>query len=333
MWSTGRGTYGKEAAMHTAVLVPVFAILLVAQSTVAQAQPANKAEAAALADMRMVSEYVDLGEYKTAQESLVKNLKKLKSAGSAVRPIAADLHVQLGVVYVIGLKNTKKATEHFTTAINIKKDIALPSFANDRAKLVFGRAYEAIHPTIKCDQLMGLFHQPLALAQEGAPAVLEAKLGKHLVGGEMLLMYRGAGGVEYAQAAFEKVEGCTYRGAIPAEAVNAPKVEYYLEARLKDGRPSARKGKAALPFEVNVSFGPVADAPVAEPAVEQKPEEEETVETKPADEVEDLLLTKPKEPKGSGCAGCSTGSQGGSGSVWMLALALVFGLGRRSKRA
>jgi hypothetical protein len=299
----------------------------------ASAQPANKAEVAVEKDIRMVTEYIDLGEYEVARDKLVEGLKKLKMAGSAVRPIAAETHALLGVVYVLGLRDTKKATEHFKTAINIQQDITLPKVANDRAKLVFGRAYEALHPTIKCDQLMGLSHKAVPLAQEGTPTVVEAKLGKHLVGGTMLVLYRGAKGGAFSEAPLEKVEGCTYRGAIPASAVSAPKVEYYLEARLKDGRPSARRGKAKSPFKINVSFGPVADAPEPDPktvVAEAKASPDTDTAPKP-DEIEDLLLNKPKEPKGKGCAGCATGGQNG-GVLWILAFGALLALGRRRSR-
>jgi MYXO-CTERM domain-containing protein len=321
--------------MRSAALVSVFALFVTAGLVhPAQAQPANKAEAAVVKDMRMVNEYIDLGEYETARDKLIKSLDSLKMAGSAVRPIAADTHVLLGVVYVLGFKDTKKASEHFSTAISIKKDVALPKAADDRSKLVFGRAYEALFPTIKCDQLMGLFHKAVPLAQEGTPTVIEAKLGKYLVGGTMLVLYRGAAGGDFHEAPLEKVEGCTYRGAIPADVVNAPKVEYYLEARMKDGRPSARRGKAKSPYTVNVSFGPVADAPEPDPAkvVAEKDPEPEEIEPK-TDEVEDLLLTQPKSPKGSGCAGCSTGSRSGGAATWLLALGAIFALGRRRRRA
>lgn len=318
--------------MRNTARVSVFAVLLTlcaAESSWAQPddKPANKAEAQVMAEQRMVNEYIDLGEYETARDSLKKSVAQLKAAGSAVRPISAETHVLLGVVYVIGFKDTKKATEHFTTAINIKKDVALPKHANDRAKVVFGHAYEAIHPTIKCDTLMGVFHQATPLAQEGTPTVIEAKLGKYLLDGTMLVMYRGPAGGEFLETEMKKVEGCTYRGEIPAETVHAPKVEYYLEARMKDGRPSARKGKSKTPFVVNVSFGPVADAPEPAPT---KVEEEPKETTAKSDEVEDLLLTKPKPGKGSGCAGCTTGAGSATGS-WLLAFAVIVGLRRRRR--
>ncbi len=320
--------------MPRIALVSLIALLLAVgvSPRVAVAQPANKAEAAVLKDMRMVSEFIDLGDYDVAREKLEESLEKLKMAGSAVRPISADAHALLGVVYVVGLRNTKKATEHFKIAININKSIVLPKVANDRAKLVFGRAYEDLHPTIKCDQLMGLFHKPVPLAQEGVPTVVEAKLGKHLVGGTMLVLFRGPKGGAFSEAPLEKVEGCTYRGAIPASVVNAPKMEYYLEARLKDGRPSARRGKAKSPYKVNVSFGPVADAPAPDPetAVAEKTAEPEVQEPK-TDEVEDLLLNKPAPAKGSGCAGCSTGSGRGSGGLWLLVMLGLVGLGLRRR--
>jgi MYXO-CTERM domain-containing protein len=316
--------------MRHAVLVPALAILLAGTTAThqASAQPANKAEAKAASDMRMIGEFIELGEYAMAKDRLTKSLADLKMAGSAVRPIAAETHVKLGVVLVLGFKNTKLATEHFTTAINIQKDIALPDFANDRAKVVFGRAYEAIHPTIKCDTLLGMWHQSVPLAQEGTPTVIEAKLDRYLLDGPMMVMYRGARGGAYKEAPLTKVDGCTFRGEIPGDGVNAPNIEYYLESRLEDGRPAARKGKAKSPFLVNVSFGPIADAPEsAKPA--EKPEEVAAVEP-PKDDVEELLLTTPKKPKGSGCAGCQTGSEAPLGSGLLALLALV-GLRRRRR--
>lgn len=313
--------------MRNAALV--LAILLVnALPGAALAQPANQAEAQVAADSRMVQEYVDLGEYQVARDSLEKSLAQLKAAGSAVRPIAAETHAALGVVYVIGFKDSAKATEHFTTAINIQQDIALPTFATERAKVVFAKAYEAAHPTIKCDTLMGLFHQAVPLAQEGKDTAIEVKLDKHLVGSTMLVMYRGSAGGDFTEAPLTKAEDCTYRGMIPAASVNAPKVEYYLEARLKDGRPAARRGKSQEPYVVNVSFGPVADAEQSEPVEEP----EEVVATAPSDEIEDLLLTKPKTGKGSGCAGCSTGSgSGGQGVALLLCALVLLGLRRRAR--
>ncbi len=315
--------------MRHAALVPALAILLAGPiaSHPAVAQPANKTEAKAASSMRMVGEYIELGEYAMARDSLMKSLADLKMAGSAVRPIAAEVHVKLGVVLILGFKNTKLATEHFSTAINIQKDIALPEFANDRAKVVFGRAYEAIHPTIKCDTLLGMWHKSVPLAQEGTPAVIEAKLDRYLLDGPMLVMYRGAGGGTYKEAPMTKVDGCTYRGEIPGDGVNAPSIEYYLESRLKDGRPAARKGKAKSPFLVNVSFGPISDAQEAAPKPEEKAIEVAEVEP-PKDEVEELLLTTPKKPKGSGCAGCQTGSNSPLGGGVLALLALV-GLRRR----
>ncbi len=315
--------------MRHLLLFSVFAILLGGSVNTASAQPANKAEAKAASNMRMISEYIDLGDYKAARKSLETTLGKLKTAGSAVRPIAAQVHVRLGVVLILGFRDTKQATEQFETAISIQQDIALPDFANDRAKLVFGRAYEALHPTIKCDTLMGLFHKSVPLAQEGVPTVIEAKLDKLLLDGTMLVMYRGAKGGEFSEAPMSKVEGCTFRGEIPAAHVNAPKIEYYLESRLKDGRPAARKGKAKLPFIVNVSFGPIADAP--EPAKNTEPTKEEVATLEPAnDDVEELLLAGPNKPKGSGCAGCGVGG-GAPLSGGFLALLALLGIRRRRK--
>jgi MYXO-CTERM domain-containing protein len=313
-----------------AALLATVLALTTASIASAQDAPANKAEARVLAKGRMINEYIDLGEYDTARDNLEASLEQLKAAGSAMRPIAADTHALLGVVYILGYKNTKKATEHFKAAIRINKKVTLPKQANDRAKVVFGKAYEALYPTINCDTLVGMSHRPLALAQEGKPGVIEAKLDKLLLDSSLQLIYRGPGGDDFVEVPMKRTEGCTFRGEIPAEDMVAPKVEYYLEARLKDGRPSARRGKAKKPYVINVSFGPVADAPEPEKSEETKQVEDDESVGKPDDEVEDLLLTKPKEPKGSGCAGCSAGREGGAS--WLLALGVVFVLGSRRRR-
>lgn len=317
--------------MRALVLV-LAALLLSAGASPVSAQPANKAEADVIAEMRMVHEYIDLGDYKIARDTLIKSLHTLKSAGSAARPIAAQTHAKLGVVYILGFKNTDKASEHFASAIHIQKDITLPQFANTRAKLVFGRAYEEMYPTIDCDKLVGVFHKPVPLAQEGAGTIVEAKLGKHLVGGPMLILYRDAASGDFKEAVMEKVEGCTFQGTIPGESVSAPSMNYYLEARLKDGRPSARRATAKSPYTVNVSFGPVANAPVVAEPVVAEPEPVVVAPERPkTDEVEELLLTKPKGPKGSGCAGCAT-THSGSNVGWLMLLGVLWGLGRRRQR-
>jgi hypothetical protein len=162
--------------------------------------------------------------------------------------------------------------------------------------------------------------------------MIEAKLGKHLVGGTMLVLYRGAAGGAYKEAALERADGCTYKGTIPGENIAAPKVEYYLEARLKDGRPSARRGKAKQPYTVNVSFGAVAPQ-VEEPAPEEPTPTEEPKDEEPkTDEVEDLLLNKPKSPKGSSCGGCATNEDMGSGVVTWGSVFLLLVLAGRRKR-
>ncbi len=89
--------------MRNAALVSALAILLSASVVPdAFAKPANPAEAKVESNMRMVGEYIDLGEYKMARETLEKGLADLKMAGSAVRPIAAEAHVKLGVVLILG---------------------------------------------------------------------------------------------------------------------------------------------------------------------------------------------------------------------------------------
>jgi hypothetical protein len=317
--------------MRNAILPLISLISILALHGPAHAQElANKTERDVAAANRMAGEYIDLGEYKTARESLTKSIGKLKDKGSAARPVAADTHALLAVVYVLGFKDSKLAMTHFATAIRINKDVTLPKQANDRAKVLFGKAMDEVHPKIDCDKLMGVSHEAVAFAQEGSAATIQAKLGKLLRDGPVMVLYRGPKGGDFKEVAMAAGGDCTYSAEIPGDAISAPKLEYYVEARLKDGRLAARKGKPKTPFVVNVSFGPAPDQPTT--VEEANPEKAETKPEKPKDEVEDLLLTRPKEPKkGSGCAGCAAGSEGGA--TWLLALGVALILGRRGRLA
>lgn len=314
-----------------AALVFLLSLPLLSLSVSASfAQPANKTEREVVAANRMVSEYIDLGEYDTARDSLKKSIAKLKAKGSGARPIAADTHALLGVVYVLGYKDSKQARAHFATAIRIHRDVALPQQAGQRSKVLFGKAMDEVHPKIDCDKLMGVAHEAVAFAQEGSETTIEAKMGKLLRDGPVLVLYRGPKDGEFSELPMEAGEDCTYRAKIPGNSIAAPKLEYFVEARLKDGRLAARKGKPKKPFVVNVSFGPASDEPVPTEGGQEKAGAEVQPE-KPKDEVEELLLTKPEQPKkASGCAGCS--AHEGTGSAWLLGLGALALLRRRRPR-
>lgn len=320
--------------MRHAAIASVFAILVSLGIAPASAAPPNKAESKALAEMRFADEAIELGEFALAKGNLEKTLKQLTTSGSAVSPTAAKAHVLLGIVQILGFKNTKLAMDEFTSAINIQKDVALPTSASDRVKLVFGRAYEVLYPIVNCAELRGLYHKPLPLAEEGKSALLEANLGKYLLDGSMVIMYRNVGRGKYQEASMVKVDGCKYSGEIPAAGVNAPQVEYYLESRLPDGRASARKGKAVNPFAINVSFGAgaQADKPPEKKDAQDDPKvaDKTTPNPNPNEEIDDLLLTKPKSGRGSGCAGCTTEGPSSTGMLWgLLVLAALLHTRRR----
>ncbi len=321
--------------MRPAAIASVFAIIFALASAPVSAAPATKAESKAQKELRFVDEAIELQEFALAKANLEKTLKQLKVAGSAISPVSAQAHVLLGLVQIVGFKNTKEATKEFTLAINIQKDIALPASASDRVKLVFGRAYEVLYPNINCAELRGIFHKPVPLGQEGTPAALEVNLGKYLLDGSMMIMYRNVGRGKFKEASMTKVDGCKYRGEIPGAGVNAPQVEYYLESRLPDGRPSARKGKKVNPFAINVSFGSAAEATPPPPVKTDQTKVAQAEKTERApdqnEEIDDLLLTKPRSAKGSGCAGCSTEGSTSGGVFWAL-LVLVGLLSSRRRQ-
>lgn len=303
-------------------LLPVVALTLAflgASPVFAQ----SAAENGAARDNAIALELYDLGEYPAAVAKLEGALKLLADQGMAQRPVAAQTHVVLGLVKARGLGDEAGALAHFRKAAGIDAGVALPAgHADEITSALFAKAYEEVHPTIDCNTLMGVAHQQLVVAREGETPRIEAQVGKILQEqSTLLILYRGPEGGDFAEAPMVKGEGCTYRAEIPTEAVVAPKLEYYLLARLEDGRLAARRGKAEEPFVVNVSFGTQDSAPQVE-------DSEELPEENPIDEVP-AALARPEEPKGSGCAGCTAGGADAGGAGLLLLLALV-ALRRRS---
>lgn len=318
-------------AVSLIFLALVFGISSAYGEGVANSSKHSAVEARVAKKERVVREYLELGEYEMAQKSLLGSLRDLTEGGYGVGSVAAQTHLYLGLVEVVGFKNTRKATEHFRSALHIDKDIQLPKVASKRAQVVFAKVFEELYPTIDCKALMGLYHKAITLTEEGRPTVVEAYLGKRLLGHELAIVYRDTVEDDFVRLPMERGDGCVFRGIIPSNTLHAPNAEYYLEVKRQDGRAIARKGSTEVPFVLNVNFGARPDSqPVADKA-QTSDTASETTPASSADEVEELLLSEPKPSKARGCAGCS--HTGGTATWFLLLCTILCAYGLRSRFA
>lgn len=268
---------------------------------------------------QMALEFFDLGEYSSSIKELQKNQAKLRKQGMGGQPIEAETLVLMGVVQARGLGNDTKAVAQFKRALEIDREVSLPKRAGSISKELFEKTKADLYPNVDCGALLGMSHNQMTQGQEGVAVPVEVKADQAIQStSSLVLMYRGGGKGAYKAADFVKTDECNYRAEVPGEAVTPPNVEYYIEAKLKDGRLGAKKGGVKKPFSVNVIFG----AAQVEPENEAAPDMESIARSE--DENPDFA-GRPPGPKGSGCAGCT--SQGGASHSGggMLMIAVLFG--------
>ena len=307
------------------LLATTFALLVLVIGV--GAARAQGVEAQAAKSNRMAMEYFDLGEYKTARKVLSESLKQLKDKGLTYRPVAAQVHINLGLIMARGFNKDKVALKHFVAAIKIDPKIKLPDKrTDDLTSSLFAKAMEHVHPTVDCKSLLGLAHDQVVTGTEGVAQAIEAKLDGPLQKTAAFVRYRGAKGGKFAEVALTKGDDCAFKAEIPADAMVPPKVEYYLIARLKDGRLAAQKGKPNVPFVINVSFGEAVETAPAKAMTEESVTAENPIDDEPPP-----MPGKPQEVKKGGCASCDAAGGGQEGGLALLALMVGLCLTRRRR--
>jgi outer membrane receptor for ferrienterochelin and colicins len=117
----------------------------------------------------------------------------------------------------------------------------------------------------RSEETATLLHSAASRAEAGEPLKLEGTLvddGRRL--SELVIRYRGPG-EPYADTPLERQYGDLYRGAIPAEHMVPPGVEYYIEGILKSGDRIPVFQSANKPVRVIVPGElPRPKAPIAE---------------------------------------------------------------------
>ncbi len=291
--------------------------LLTAAPTAAFADTAAEIEKANAFAM----ENFDLGDHAAARDQLKASVGKLDGAGMANSPLAAQTRALLGLVHS-SLGDSAAATEQFTAAVRIAPDVTLDEkLATEAAVQLLEQARAAVvaEHTVDCATLIGIVHERVEAADAATPNAIKAHAGAEL-GGALVLSYANGDGA-FTELALTKRSGCEYVGEIPADAVQAGTLEYFVVARNDAGKLMASGGSAASPFLIAVA------AP-ADPGGSEATSGEggEAVE----DEIPDAIQA-PKGPRKGGCAGCVTtgGDVDAGGVILLLGIALLL---RRRRR-
>jgi len=259
-------------------------------------------------------ENFELGDQEAAREQLKVSVKQLGMAGMESSALAARTRTLLGVVHA-ALGDNAAASEQFTAAVRIAPDVAIDErYATGAAAQLLEQARAAVvsENTVDCAALIGIAHELVQTADAAMPITIKAHAGAEL-GGSLVLSYANGNG-QYTELALTRRSGCEYVGVIPADAVQAGTLKYFVAAQNGAGKLLASRGAARSPFVIAVH------APADPGGSEATSEGGEAVE----DEIPDAIQA-PKGPRKGGCAGCvaSGGDFNGSGALVLLGVALL----------
>src|SRR5262245_35017236 len=107
--------------LRSRVLLATLALAAFAQTARAEEDPAAKI---AQLNKRAMEDY-DLLEFEAAKKTLLEAVSLLKKNGLENDTSAAKTYINLGVVYVGGLKDRYKGFQQFVKALQIKADARL----------------------------------------------------------------------------------------------------------------------------------------------------------------------------------------------------------------
>lgn len=151
-----------------------------------------------------------------------------------------------------------KAREAFTAALAMDPTTTLDSrYASGETRDEFERARAAliatdVHAPIIEDVVAGP-------GQVGRPLDIQATVRDDVAVGDVIVFYRAPGDEAYASVKMLPTGPSAYVATIPAEAVSARGVQYYIEAFDQTERAPSRLGSAQAPWVARVGNGPAAD--------------------------------------------------------------------------
>lgn len=270
MWTSLRGPVA---------VVFACALVWVARPVPAWADAKNEIEA----KIKLALEKYDGLEYEDARKQFNAALTLAKRNKLEDAPVVAKVHLGLGIVYFLGLKDEVSARLSFLSATQIDPKIQIdPAYktAELAALLEEARAEtRGIAPAgpggpsgpdskaapVDCGAVMGLLHTPVENAAGGADLIIEAHLGKDVRATRVSVFYRSKGEESFIEAGLRKEGECSYVTSIPGTAMRDNLLHYYVAALDGTGAVLVSKGSEGSPNLIELS------APVAGSSVDENP--------------------------------------------------------------
>jgi hypothetical protein len=232
----------------------------------AHAGPKEDADKAAKAAM----ENYDLMDYDAAKKSLEKAIASATKAKLDKDPVAAKLHLYLGITSFAG-GDADGAKKSFVTAIKIDPKIQIEAAykSPDLTKLLEAARTEGggtgpgTEPSdgVDCATVKGLqFTEPDG-GKGGTAQPIEVYLAADVTAAKVSVMYRTQGATDFVEGKLAKNGGCKYTGAIPGAAIKGAILHYYVAAFDANNRPisGATAGNARTPNLLEIAPGTGGD--------------------------------------------------------------------------
>ena len=271
----------------TAFATLAFVSFCLALPAVATAQ-SEKGKKDIQARTKKAMENFDMLEFEAARAGLDDALAAARKAGLEADPVAARVHLYIGIVEFAGNKDEGAAREAFAAAVaidpKVQIDVAYKTDgmaellesvrksgggkgkgkgkvpAEDDLGLDLGVGTGDDQLTsgdlsgVECDALDGIDHELVDQGKPGQDVEIVARVGDGLGASKVSLFYRAAGATKFTEVPMERGDGCDYEGAIPKAATKGESVHYYVAAL--DGKSSlASRGTASSPNIVELGGG------------------------------------------------------------------------------
>jgi hypothetical protein len=245
--------------------------VVVLWTAVAQAQDSGAAVEEIIALNRKALRAYDGSNFQAAKAALLEALVVGKEAELDSHPMMARTYLHLGVVFAGGLKDRKKASRYFLTALRIRPEITMtPSITGAAVNALFKEAQAAARSEqaseLPADPSEPLPSEPLGSESQvagagplahgcpipdavpsGRDVELRCALEKPAAASRVLVYFRKAGEEDFRPVPARRMEAGWYQATIPAKEVVGKWLHYYIEARDKADQAAAVSGRPDSP--------------------------------------------------------------------------------------
>jgi hypothetical protein len=220
-------------------------LLLLGTARVAAADAKSDVERAA----KQAMENYDLMDYDAAKKALEKAIATLPGKKLDKDPLAAKLHVYLGITTFAG-GDKEGALKAFVAAVKIDAKVQIEA-AYKSPELV--KMLEAAKAEVAgggapngngggdadCASIKGIQFKEPDGGKTGVAQPIEIKLGTDVTPVKVAVMYRPEGAADFIEGKLSKSGGCKYTGSIPGSALKGAILHYYVAAFDSNGKPIA----------------------------------------------------------------------------------------------